>query len=568
MTIHARRAGAGVLALLFASAATAQGVPESAVAVPAPIAVTGAAEAPRATLDEPAGPPPFDPRLPRDTPDGEEARYEAPPAPVTTFAEALDRAYWTNPRLLAERARLRAADYRLPQARAAFGPKLSVEATYGYERQNFESGAGFWSAREGWTTTASAVLNQPVFTFGRNAAAERSAVAEIAFQRSALRSAEIETLLNAVAVYAAVLRDRAGVDLLRDDLALLEREYADNVGRFGKREVTASDVQQVETRLEQSRAQLYIAQRTAASSEAAFLATVGAPAGVLAAPNPLAIPVRTLEEAYAQADANSPVLGAAYARERISRAGRDAARADQMPRIDLRGSALYGTATPYNNDPRMTTVRGQVVLSSSLFESGLRRARLSEAEAANDADWRLIDAALRDNRSEVAQSWNEWLAQSASIERLRVGAEAARLAFEGALLQEKAGLRSTLDVLNLARELLSTRSAYNAATASAYIAQARLLAAMGALEHKALFPDAPAYDPDDHFDRVKNVGSIPLVTPVLSAIDGGIDRVRGGGRRERPVRDPSAGTAASGVALPVPLEPEEAPGSPTRPARP
>lgn len=540
---------AAVLAGCLASAAMAQdvaGVPEAVVTIPS------AARVPRARIDEPTAGPRLTPDLPRTTPDREEQAYEAPPAPVSSFVDALDRAYWTHPSLLAQRARLRSTDFRLPQARAAFGPSLSVEATYGYERENFETVAGAWTARSGWTTTAAAVLNQPVFTFGRNAAGERQALAEIAFQRGSLRSAEIETFFNAVVTYAAVLRDRAGVDLVRDDLALLEREYADNLGRFTKREVTSSDVQQVETRVEQSRAQLLIAQRSAANSEAAFLSAVGAPAGALAAPNPLAVPVRTLEEAYAFADAHSPVLGAAYARERVSRAARDASRANLMPRVDLRGSARYGTASPFANDPRVTTVQGAVVVSSTLFQSGLGRARLAEAEAANDADWRLIDATLRDNRREVAESWNEWLAQTASIERLRLAAEAARKALDGALLQEKAGMRSTLDVLSLARELLNARSSYNATTAAAYVAQARLLAAMGALERGALFPDAPAYDPDTHFDQTKNGGSIPLVTPLLSRIDGTIDTVLEGSPKNRPLRDPAAAIAMPSVAIPVP----------------
>lgn len=547
-------AGATILAMLLATGAAAQdaaGVPETAITLPS------APQAPRAGLDEPTAGPRLTPRLPRDTPEDAESAYAPPPAPVTTFVAALDRAYWTDPQLLAERARLRSTDHRLPQARAAFGPSISFEASYGYQRDNLETAAAGWAASSGWTTTASAVLNQPIYTFGRNAAGERQALAEIAFQRSVLRSTEAQTLFAALSSYVAVLRDRNGIGIFRDDLILLEREYADNAGRFQKREVTSSDVQQVETRLEQSRAQLLIAQRTVANSEAAFLAAIGPPAGALAPPNPLAMPVRTLEEAYAYADAHSPILGAAYARERISRAGRDAARAALLPRVDLRGSARYGTITPYADDPRQTTVRGEVVLSGPLFESGARRARLSEAEAANDADWRLIDAALRDNRREVAESWNEWLAQTASIERLRLASEAARKALDGALLQEKAGLRSTLDVLSLARELLSARSAYNAATAGAYLAQARLLAAMGALERTSLFPDAPRYDPDDHFDRTKNAGSIPLVTPLLSRIDG----LTVGGGRNRPLRDPAAPLAAAGVQIPVPPPvPEEMAG--------
>lgn len=514
------------------------GVPESAIVRPS------AAAAPAATLDEPGGGPLFAPRLPRGTPEA----LAAPPAPVIGFEDALSRAYWTSPQLLAQRSRLRSADYRLPQARALSGPSLSFQATYGWQRDNVESGLGGWAARSGWSSTAAAVLNQPLFTFGANAAGERRALGEVAFERASLRSAEASALFAAIQSYVLVLRAREGVGIVRDDLALLERNQSENALRFERREVTASDLQQVETRVELARAQVKSALDELASSEARFIVAVGAPAGVLTPPPPLPMPVRTLEEAYALAERNSPLLAAAYARERVSRAGADAARSGMLPRVDLRGSAQVGTVTPYTDDLRRTELRGEVVVSGPIFESGLRRARMQEAEAANDADWRLIDQALRDTRAEVADAWNEWLAVTASLDNLRNAADVARRAFDGAQLQEKAGFRTTLDVLNLARELLQARSAYNNATASAYLAQARLLATMGTLEQAHLFPDAPAYDPDRHFDRTRDDGMVPVVVPLIRQFDG----VFAGGRQNRPVRDPAAPLAAPGVDLPVP----------------
>ena len=517
------------------------GIPASVVLVPS------AAKPPPATLNEPAGPPRFAGELPRGTP-AREADPQ-PPAAVNTFANALSRSYWTQPALLAERSRLRSTDFRLPQAISAYGPRLNVEGTYGYARDNVQLGSGGWFARSGFSSTASAILTQPVFTFGRAAAGEREAQAQIAFQRSVLRSSELQTLFNAIRAYAGVLRERSALNIVREDLALLEREYGDNTARFAQREVTATDVQQIATRLEQSRAQLFAAQRAVASSDAVFLAAVGAlPATDLAPPNPLGMPAATLEEAYAYGATHSPVLGAAYARERISRAQRDGARADMLPRVDLRGRADYGSVSPYSDDLRQTSLRGEVVISAPIFESGLRRARVGEASAANDADWRLIDSALRENRADIADAWNEWLSQTASIAPLKAASEAAQLAFEGALLQERAGLRTTLDVLQLARELLVARSSYNNATANSYVAQARLLAAMGALEHRWLFPGAPAYDPDDHYRRTRNDGTVPILTPLVRALDS----MFVGGGSNRAIRDPSAPVAAAGVQILVP----------------
>lgn len=527
---------------------TEPGVPAGVIARP------NASAMPAASPDEPSGPPYYAPRLPRGTPEDQAGTNAS--APIGTFNEALLRSYWTNPALLAQRARQRATDYRLPQARSQSGPSVSYQATYGYRRDNFEQPVGNWTALSGWTSTASAILNQPLFTFGRNGAGERRALGEIAFERASLRSTEADTLFNAISAYVGLLRDRAAMAIYRDDLALLEREYADNGARFAKREVTSSDLQQVETRLELSRAQLFLAQRTLASSEARFLSVIGAPAAdTLAPPSPLVVPADSLEDAYAHAEEHSPLLGAAYARERVSRAAADSARSNMLPRVDLRGSAAVGTTTRYTNNPRQTELTGQVVVSGPLFQNGLLLAQKHEADAANDADWRLIDQALRENRVNVAEAWNEWLAQTAAITQLRLSAEAAQKAFDGALLQEKAGFRTTLDVLSLARELLQSRTSYNSATASAYLAQARLLALIGALEQTSLFPDAPAYDPADHLEKVKGTGQIPVIVPILREVDGLFVR----GRKDRALRDPAAPLAAPGVALPVPQEGQPAP---------
>jgi len=472
------------------------------------------------------------PELPAETPADLRARLEQP-TPVIAMADALLRTYWTNPALIAQRAATRAIDYRLPQARAAFGPKLSANASYGWQRDNVEVVTDIFIAQHGWASTAQAVLTQPLFTFGRSAAGERFALAQIDYQRHVLRSAEQQAMLDAITAYVDVLRDRAGVVIAQDNLALLEQELNDNRERLKAREVTSTDLQQVETRVELGRAQMLSAQRAVSGSEASFLRVVGAPAGQGAAPNPLQLPGRTLEDAYTFAELHNPVLFAAKAREQISRAQVSAARADMRLRVDLRGAGTYGTLTPYSNDLRQTSLRGEVVVSAPIYQGGQLSNRLAELQAANDGDWRLMDSAFRDNRAAVADAWAEWQAQAASVDRYAAAVASARKAYDGALTQERAGLRTTLDVLDLARELLTARTAANSASANVTIAKARLLFAMGSLDYGWLLPDETRYDANLHLVQVQNRNTLPLITPLLRAVD----RLPLGSGDPRPVRD-------------------------------
>jgi TolC family type I secretion outer membrane protein len=494
------------------------------------------------------------PIYPDDTP--EQFATADPNKPIAEFSTALQQAYWTNPDLLAGRARLRSTDFRLPQARAAYGPRLSYQASYGWQRENQEQLFGGYAEAKAWSLVGSAILTQPLYTFGRSLADERAAISQIDFERARLKFGENQVLFDAITAYVGVVRDREGIRIAQDNLDLLTRELADTRTRFRLREVTSTDLQQVETRYEFGQAQILGAKRAAATSEARFLGTIGAPAGALPQPNPLAMPVTTIEEAYALAETQSPIVAAAYARELVSRAQRDSARADMMPRVDLRGRADVGSSALGSNTLRQTNLRTEVVVSGPIFESGIRRARIGEAEAANDSDWRLIDAALRDSKSEVADAWNEWKSQSAAEFHLKASIAAAEAAYDGALAQERAGLRTTLDVLDLARDLLSARTSHNAAAANAYLAQARLLVAMGSLDTSYLFPGEPRYDHLRHFEKVKDNSDIPLLTTIVRAIDNPyfvkFD--------PRAPRDPSARVGSAGVETGP--ETEEPPATP------
>jgi TolC family type I secretion outer membrane protein len=456
--------------------------------------------------------------------------------PVAGLEDAILRAYWHNPQVLAERARKRSVDFRLPQARALYGPRIDYQVDYGYRRDRIELQPDRFRTASGWSGTVSAIVDQPLFTFGRLSANERRAKAEIGFQRESLRYAEQEVIFRAIDAYVALLRDRNAVRIAQDNLDLLTGELRDNELRQAAGEATIVDRRQVETRRELAAAELAIARGNLASSEGRFLAVIGSPpADELAPPNPLLQPVPTLADALEVALAENPVVEAAEYREQISRAAIDAAISERLPRVDLRGRADLAPVSPYDDELRQTTYLAQVVLSGPLFTSGLLAARQNEAEAANDADWRLVDAARRDLIDELTAAWNSRQASGDSLGSYAAAVDAARSAYEGAVEQQRAGFRTTLDVLTLARDLLTVRNNLNMTEADHYIAQARILFALGMLDLPDLMPSEPAYDAGAHLEKVDGQGSVFPITPILRALDG-ISYV---GTEPRPTRDPA-----------------------------
>lgn len=474
--------------------------------------------------------------------------HSAVAAPVTSLPQAIALAYRNNPRLLAARADARSADYRYPAARSQFGPSLSISGAYNFTRNRSEVLPGQWLGAQGFTSTAGAVLNQPLWTFGRNSAAAAGALAESRFARDSLRATEADVMLAIVGSYVRLQREANAVTIARQNLELLDRQYRDNAERFRVRDITSSDLQQIETRVAFGRAQVTNALGQLGTAQGAFLRDVGARPGTLAAPELIDVKVGSLGQAIAVAEVNAPLIRAAQAREKVSRAAWEAAKAESRPRIDLQGTADYGTLTPYSDNARTTQLVGRAVLTQPLIDSGLRNARRNEAAQANQADWRLIDDAVRATHQSVTEAWNVLTSARASLDHYRLAVDAAQRAYDGAQLQQRAGDRTTLDVLDLARDLLNIRLSYNAAVADEYVARAALLAAMGQLEAPLLLPGLRGYDADAHFQRVRGKGDVPLLTPLLAGLDGTLNRDTA---RDRPSRDAAA---LEGVEAPVSLQ--------------
>jgi len=467
-------------------------------------------------------------------------------APVKTLAEAIALAYRYSPRLLAQRASLRGVDQRYPQARASYQPSLEISGSVGYTYDRNEGLLGTETKRQGWASGTSAVATQSLYSFGRNRSAENTALAQVRFEREVLRSVETEVMLAAVSDYVDVIRDAGQVTIATSNKAILEREFNDDSARYAVREITIADLEQVRSRMEAAAAGLLEAKAQLAMSQARFLHDVGAPPGELSEPDLLQLRVGTLADALAEGEASSPLVRQAQNREKISRAQQQSAEADRMPRIDARGTASVGTVEPYSNQYRTRRLQGEFVITMPVLDGGLRAARVAEARENNQADWLLIEEAVRESRDRITQAWNGHAGARASLVHYFGAVDAARKAFEGARIQERAGDRTTVQVLDFARDLLVQQTNYNTALANEYLYRANLLAAMGRLEAPLLLPSVIPYDSTAHFRRLGGRTGVPLVPSVLSTLDGilidGIDK-------DRPLADPAISV------LPVPSLP-------------
>ena len=241
-------------------------------------------------------------------------------ASAENIRDTLAQTYRYNPRLDAERARLRATDEDVDQATAGFRPRLNFQADVGHQdvettlrrngaNLNNLSNSGQSDPR-GYTFQAT----QSLFRGFQTVNAINEAEANVRAGRETLRNVEQEVLLTAVQAYGDVVRDTAIVRLRENNVNVLQSELKATQDRFAVGEVTRTDVAQATARRAAAVSALDLARATLKTSRATYEQTVGSPPANLAEPKPeTKIVPHSLNEAIGiSAKENPNVVAALY----------------------------------------------------------------------------------------------------------------------------------------------------------------------------------------------------------------------------------------------------------------
>jgi outer membrane protein len=452
-----------------------------------------------------------------------------------TLPEAVTIALRTNPGLEAQRAALGALGQRRVQANAQRRVQISGETSVGY--------AGSWSRTRGLTgilgnsaygdtvpANIGVAASQPIWLAGRVEAALSQADAQIAQADARLLSSEINVMRDVVIAYADLRRDLDGVDIRRQNVAALGRQLEAARVRFEVGDITKTDVAQVEARFASSKTAL-------ASSEARVDATLASierligqmPTDVRPSYTISQLP-GSLEQAQVLARASNPDIAAARFGEAIAKAGARVIEAENRPRAVLQANAGGALDQGFEGN-RGGNVGVTARLSVPLFTGGIASSRVSEALGnANAARLSAIDVE-RQVVERVSNGWRQTQVAREAVASTTQQVTAARIAFEGAELEQSVGLRTTLDVLIQQQELLEAELARAGADRDLQVANASLVAATGILTPesfstvrpaapvvvmpKPVFPEEPMILVQKVLDR-----SIPLPTRVTGGVAG------------------------------------------------
>jgi len=444
------------------------------------------------------------------------------PAAAQSLDQALAATYQYNPRIDAERARLRATDEDVARAMSGYRPVITGNGDVNYEHSRTKTSVGRTGTGRKDASAAVPVapgniqdsttlyphgysvnLSQNIFDGFQTTNAVSESEAFVRAGRENLRAVEQDVLLEAVTAYLDVVRDQAVVKLREANIDFLSRELKATQDRFAVGEVTRTDVAQAQARRAGGISALEFARANLKGTRAAYERIVGSPPSNLMEQRPREkLLPRSLEDATAIGDKESPAIVAALYREQAARHTVDRIRGELLPQATL--EANYEQRFDQSEsleESHQATVTGRVRVP--IYEGGEVYARVRQAKNIHVSLLQEIEQFRTEARAFVVSSWSQLEAARAQLESEQAQVDANRTALQGVREEEKVGQRTLLDVLDAQQELLNSEVTLVTVRRNLVVSSYALLSAVGRLDAANLGVANYVYDPEEHYFDVR-----------------------------------------------------------------
>ena len=401
----------------------------------------------------------------------------APSSRAETLTEAMSAAWKRHPALLAERARKRAADHEIDIARSGYYPDINaagdVVSSDGLTGSNSFSGDP--------ALKYSVTAEQTLFDGFRTSSAVDEALTGAQAASAGVIDVERSVLLEAVRVYADVLRDREIEALRKRDLKMFDDEVKAAREGLAKGNGTLTDVAQSRARRAQAMADLFAAMAEAEVSVAEYERVVGhAPAKLKRPAVPLARLPKSLAAAIDAADQFDPAAMRARLRAKASLSASDRIQADALPQLKARAGVEGRRGLSDQLDDRDAAFVG-LRLSVPLYDGGENRARVAQANELSIALEEDARGVQERSRAGTIAAWRRLAAARSRLASEREAATQSRDALASIREGLRLGQRSIIEVLDANRELVTAEVRVRLIERDLLVSAYTLLAVTGAL---------------------------------------------------------------------------------------
>ena len=431
------------------------------------------------------------------------------PVCAETLLDALAYTYETNPILQAQRAYLRSVDEKVGQAKAGYRPYVGIEADATHADQKFKGYPQMGDFDyDNDTYDAGVVLKQSVFSGFKTVSSVDYAETNVLKERENNRSVEQNVLLSAAIAYVDVIRDRAVLELQKNQEQVLKRHLSSYEKRYKVGDLTKTDVAQSEARLEGAKANRITAQGNLDASVAGYVSLIGKqPDKKIEIDDYANLLPKTLEDALARVNEANPELKASEYAQKASEHNVSLQKGSLMPEVTINAGAGYQWGQPLpvlddNYDGQYWQVGAK--LSVPLYQGGAEYAKIREAKQLSNQARISLEQVRRDLIKRTTQAWEQYQSAKSAITSIKAQIKASKMALDGTIREADVGSRTVLDVLDAEQEYLNYRVALVTAERNMTASALNLLALTGNMTADSLKLKVTLYEPKDHYDEVKN----------------------------------------------------------------
>jgi len=437
-------------------------------------------------------------------------------ASAQSLEDALSSAYANNPTLQAERAQLRSTDEDVPQALANWRPTVSLSASTAFQHEalsgNLEGVTGITAIGGGTSNSTTEILHpysygvtitQPIYRGGRTVAQTQQAMDQVRAERANLVNTEQTVFITVVTDYMNVVEQQAVVDLNLNNEQVLRRQLEATQDQFRVGEKTRTDVAEAEAAYAQAISQRQTAQGTLQVDRAAYQHDVGDLPGKLTAPAAFPQLPTSRDESTDLATQAAPAVVQAQYNLSAAQANVDVIKGGLLPTVSVQGAAQRESDTQ-SQGLRIDDYSVTAQVTMPLYEGGVTYSQARAADQVVAQRRSLLDDARRLATQNAAQAWEELDSTRATIKSEQEQIRANQIALEGVQQEATVGSRTILDILNQEQTLFQSRVSLVQSQRDEVVYEFTLAQAIGRLNAKSLGLPVDYYDPDKHFEAVRD----------------------------------------------------------------
>lgn len=419
-----------------------------------------------------------------------------------TLDEVLAITYENNHELKSKREDLKVADEEIMLALSTFLPQINAGRSISDSDSKPVASQGQSPpiAQSRSQIASAIVIKQNLFNSGGSIAGIRRAKYTIEQARATLLYYEQQILLSAVESYLGVAKAQMQLDIYEKKVIALRKSLEAEEARYKVGEKTKTDVAQARSSYSNSIAARIKARGDLVSAKANFFSVVTVePEHVKLPLVSMSVP-QSVDEATDIALKKNPVLIASEQKYKAADQSIEVERTSLLPSVDLsytwrKNSGDIGSPDSIDNITALT-------LNVPVFNSSQwSKLRLSKRTAQSSKY-----VALRSKQEiieKAVQSWQNYEISKAAMHAYEDAVKSAEIAYEGMKEEEKAGTRSTVDVIFAQNGYFDADINLVSAKVTNISTRYKLKSAIGELTAKELALKVKFYDPLQNYNKIR-----------------------------------------------------------------